>query len=981
MRLLGRHGPDHGPLGRQRGFGLLGLTGAVFVVSLVLAGWYHREIGEHEQAKIDGTRDIIIATAEVLYKYRLENANTWPSSMSDLSALAPVLAANARNGAGQPLTLVAPSPPNHPTAPIVIRTDLLDADLADTVGSEFPGQVLGKPLSITPPTISASPSLTDVEIVIPIPGHEPGTRIQELLVRDGARDMTGDLDMGGHDINDVDSFLINERLIIGGEVLDRDGARFLVEMAGLNCGPDQLLAISGGTPSCINFNPAGAVPPPPPPPPTPTLPGVSVSGGIAVTEGTDAVFTLTSTAPFSSAVTVVLDVSDDSSSDFLASADEGTKSVIFPAGSSSVIWSVPTEDDSTAEPNGQVTARVRNGSGYVPYAPESATVDVNDNDGGPPLGPVITVSGGSGVTEGVSAIFTLRSDRVSSAAIDISVTVSDDATSDFLAASREGRKTVRLPAGARTVTYSVRTEDDGTDEPDGRVTVTIRGSSGYTAGSPSSASVAVLDNDAALVNAPVITITGGSAITEGGTARFTVTADRASTAAINISLDVSDDATSDFLAPSAEGRKSVTLPAGARSATYSVRTEDDSADEPNGQVSARIVGGTGYTPGSASSASVTVRDNDLPPLGIPEISISPGGPVTEGGDAIFTIRASRGSAAAISIDLNVADDASADFLAASDEGRKTVTLPARHSHVRYTAPTEDDTVDEPDGRVTARIVTGTGYTIGSRSSASVTVRDDDAAPPAIPVITITGGSPVTEGGTAVFTIQADRVPAANISIGLDVSDDATSDFLAPSSEGRKSVSLARGSRVATHSVRTVNDTVDEPDGQITARIVNGAGYTIGSPSSGSVDVNDDDVDICPRPDDLDPRAGWNASTCTAFCGAETWDYSMGIRVSVGVTQRRGLDYATYSHTQPGDCSDSSVYNINELLFFAGSGSSCGIWSIYEVVGPNGANFYGRNIQQPQQYTLPHLNPLILTCGPRLCFSLSSEIISRCGARR
>ena len=854
MRLLGCQGPDHGPLGRQGGFALLTATGAALAVSLMVGGWYLRELGDLEKAKVDNTRDIIIATAEVLYKYRLENANTWPSAMSDLSALAPVLSNNPRNGVGRPLTLAPPSPLNHPTEPIIIRTDMLDSGLAAEVRSEFPGQARAGTNSV-------------VEIEIPIPGHEPGRRIRELLVRDGARDMTGDLNMGGNDITDVDSFLINERLIIGGEVLDRDGARFLVEMAGLNCGPDQLLAISGGTPSCINFNPAGAVTPPPPPPPT--LPGVSVSGGSVVTEGGDAVFTLTSTAPFSSAVTVVLDVSDDSSSDFLASADEGTKSVIFPAGSSSVIWSVPTEDDSTAEPNGQVTVRVWSGSGYVPYAPESATVDVTDNDSGPPPGPVITVTGGSGVTEGVSAIFTLRSDRVSTTAIDISLTVSDDATSDFLATAREGPRTVRLPAGDTTVTYSVRTEDDGTDEPDGRVTIRVRESSGYTTGSPSTASVTVRDNDAPPLNVPVITITGGSAVTEGGTARFTVRADRASTAAINISLDVSDDATSDFLAPSAEGRKSVTLPAGARSATYSVRTEDDSADEPNGQVSARIVSGTGYTPGSASSASVTVRDNDLPPLGIPEISISAGGAVTEGGDAIFTLRASRGSAAAISIGLNVSDDATSDFLVPSSEGRKSIVLPARATSVRYTLPTEDDSIDEPDGRVTVRIVSSSGYTVGSRSSASVTVRDDDAPP----------------------------------------------------------------------------------------------------------------LLVCPRPAGLDSRAGWNANTCKAFCGAETWDYSRGIRVFVGVTQRRGLDYASYSYSQPGDCSVSSVYSINDLLLYAGSGTTCAIWSIYDVVGPGGANFYGRRIQQPQQYTLPGVNPLILTCGPPLCFSLSSEIINRCGNLR
>ncbi len=1073
-----------GPLGRQRGFALLAATGAALVVSLMVAAWYHRELGELEKAKVDSTRDIIIATAEVLYSWRLENNNTWPSSMSDLSALAPVLAANARNGVGQLLELDAPTPPNHPTLPIVIRTDLLDARLAAEVRSEFPGQARAGTTSV-------------VEIEIPIPGHEPGDRVQELLVRDGTRDMAGDLNLGGNDIEDVDRFLINERLVIGGEVLDRDRARFLVRLAGLNCSPDQLLAISGGVPSCVAWSPTDTLPPPTLPP---AVPGVSITGGSAVTEGGNAVFTLRPTVPFSSAATVALSVSDDASADFVAAGDEGRKTVTFPGGTSSVTWTVPTVDDAIDEPDGQVTARVLSGSGYVPYAPESASVGISDNDcpgtpspkpvisigghgaivegrrasftiranrtsasavsvsldvsddasgdflaasaegrktvslpaGGrsatyavltendsvdepdgiitvrivgspcytigsrsasiivrdndsaPSVKPVITIAGGSAVTEGGNAVFTLRASRASTTAISVSLDVSDDSTSDFLASSSEGHRSVTLPAGATTVRYSVPTVDDTTDEPDGRVTVRITGRSSYTTGIPSSAYVSVRDNDAPLPAIPAITITGGSAVTEGGTAAFTLRASRASATAISVSLDVSDDAASDFLASTSEGRKSVTLPAGARSATYSVRTEDDSADEPDGQVSARIASGSGYTAGSPSSATVAVHDNDAASPVLPVITIRGGVSVTEGGNAVFTVTADRTSTAAITIGLNVSDDATSDYLASSTEGPSTVTLPAGSTIAMYSVPTIDDTNDEPDGQVSARITGGSGFTTGSPSSAIVTVRDNDAAPPSTPEISIRGGVPVTEGGNAVFTLEASLGSAAPIVIGLTVSDDATSDFLASSVEGPNAVTLPARHTVVTYSVPTVDDANDEPDGQVGALIAVGSGYTVGSRSSASVTVRDNDAappPVCPRPDDLDPRAGWNASTCTAFCGAETWDYSMGIRVSVGVTQRRGLDYASYSHTQPGDCSDSSVYNINELLFFADSGSSCGIWSIYEVVGPNGANFYGRNIQQPQQYTLPHLNPLILTCGPRLCFSLSSEIINRCGARR
>ena len=842
-------------MARQRGFVLLAATGAILVGSLMLAGWYHRALGELEKAMVDSTRDAIIAVAEVLYKYRLENNNTWPSSMSALSSLAPELSAKARNGVGQPITLVPPSPPSHPTDPIAISTNLLDTDLADEVRSEFPGQARAGTTSV-------------VEIEIPIPGHEPGQRVQDLLVRDGTRDMTGNLDMDGNSILDVRDLHINTSLIVGGQRLDAAGARFANAWASLNCRSDAILTISGGRPGCRRI--VRTRPPPRVPVVTLSIPAISIAGGSPVTEGGDAVFTLSSTVPPASDLTVVLAVSDDPSEDYLDAGDEGRKTLTFPAGASSATWSVPTVDDGAAESDGLVTVSILAGTGYTIGGIRFASVRVSDNDGGDePETPAISVTGGSAVTEGYDAIFIVRASRASAAAIDIALDVSDDATSDFLAASSEGRKTVTLPAGSTWARYPVPTVDDGDDEPDGRVAVRIAAAPDYRIGSP-------------------------------------------------------------------------------------------------------------------GSDSVTVRDDDPTPPGIPEITIRGGTPVTEGGNATFTVRASRTSAAAIDIALDVSDDATSDFLAASSEGPNSVTLPAGHTSVRYSVPTVDDAIDEPDGQVMARIVNAAEYTVGSRSSASVTVRDDDAAPPATPRITITGGSAVTEGQTAVFTLQADRAPTAPIAIGLEISDDATSDFLAASSEGRKTAALARGSLMATYSVGTVDDTTDEPNGQIAARIVSGAGYAVGTPSSGSVTVRDDDSAppvVCPRPDDLDSRAGWNADTCKAFCGAETWDYSRGIRVSVGVTQRRGLDYATYSSSQPGDCSDTSVYSINDLLLYAGSGSTCGIWSIYDVVGPGGANFYGRRIQQPQQYTLPGVNPLILTCGPPLCFSLGSEIIRRCGDLR
>ena len=53
-------------------------------------------------------------------------------------------------------------------------------------------------------------------------------------------------------------------------------------------------------------------------------------------------------------------------------------------------------------------------------------------------------------------------------------------------------------------------------------------------------------------------------------------------------------------------------------------------------------------------------------------------------------------------------------------------------------PTNDN-VDEPDGSVTVELLPGAGYTLGTATSATVTILDDDE-PPGAPTLTVTPGN-------------------------------------------------------------------------------------------------------------------------------------------------------------------------------------------------------------------------------------------------
>ena len=84
-------------------------------------------------------------------------------------------------------------------------------------------------------------------------------------------------------------------------------------------------------------------------------------------------------------------------------------------------------------------------------------------------------------------------------------------------------------------------------------------------------------------------------MTEGAAAEFTVTADSAPSADLTVNLTVSESG--DFVASGDKGSATVTITASNTTATLSVPTVNDSADETDGTVTATVATGTGYTVG------------------------------------------------------------------------------------------------------------------------------------------------------------------------------------------------------------------------------------------------------------------------------------------------------------------------------------------------------------------------------------------------
>ena len=341
---------------------------------------------------------------------------------------------------------------------------------------------------------------------------------------------------------------------------------------------------------------------------------------------------------------------------------------------------------------------------------------------------------------------------------------------------------------------------------------------------------------------------------------------------------MADDPSSDFLESGTEGGgKTVTINANQATATFNVATVNDSgagADELSGRITVTVNKGSGYNVGSPPSASIVVNDNDptTVTLATPDASAEEGSGTNT---ASIKLTLSRGlvNGETLTVPLrftggSVGTDFSLACPGALPTGVRCLNLGNSNAAVIFTGPrsgasatevmitlsapgdpdTEDKTVTvsiPPSSTGNAPKLTATGLDSGARGlradNGQIIFADNDISRP---TITISGGSTVTEGAQAIFTVRASPRPSINLTVNLTVADDTTSDFLAQGTEGSgKTVAINANQATATFNVTTVNDSgtgADEPNGKVRVTVNNGSGYKVGTDGSDSVLVNDND---------------------------------------------------------------------------------------------------------------------------------------------
>ena len=135
---------------------------------------------------------------------------------------------------------------------------------------------------------------------------------------------------------------------------------------------------------------------------------------------------------------------------------------------------------------------------------------------------------------------------------------------------------------------------------------------------------------------------------------------------------------------------------------------------------------------------------------------------------------------------------------------------------------------------------------------------------ALPVITIAAGtSHVTEGTAAAFTLTRTGSATAELTVNVTVSE--SGDMVTLTNEGAKTATFTANSTTAALSVATVGDSVDEANSVVTMTVTaTPATYTVGTPASATVTVQDDDSTVVAVAPDAPTGLSATASGTTAI---------------------------------------------------------------------------------------------------------------------
>ena len=475
---------------------------------------------------------------------------------------------------------------------------------------------------------------------------------------------------------------------------------------------------------------------------------VSLVATPSVAEGGQIVYTASLTNAAQSPVTVML--SNGATITIAAGATSGTANVAAPADDVYVDAGSVSATIATAS-GGGFENLVIDGSAAVTSVAD--TVDAT----------TVSLTATPTVAEGGQIVYTASLTSVAQSAV--TVTLSNGAT-------------ITIPAGASSGTASVNAPADDVYVDAGSVSATISAASGggfeQLAVSPAAATTAVTDT----VATTTVSLTATASVAEGGQITYTASLNNAAQTPVTVTL--SNGAT-------------ITIAAGASSASVSVDAPTEDVYVDAGSVSATIASASGgnFEQLAVNPAAATTTITDTIDQTTVSLTASPS--VAEGGQITYTASLTAAAQSAVTVTL-------------SNGATITIAVGASSGTVSVPAPGEDVYADAGNVSATISTATGGGFEQLVVNPAAATTAITDTTDTT--TVSLSATPNVAEGGTIVYT--ASLTAAAQSPVTVTLSNGATITIAAGASSG--SVNVAAPADDALVDAGNVSATISSASG-------------------------------------------------------------------------------------------------------------------------------------------------------------------------
>ncbi|MCF7762221.1 MAG: TIGR02597 family protein [Verrucomicrobia bacterium] len=378
--------------------------------------------------------------------------------------------------------------------------------------------------------------------------------------------------------------------------------------------------------------------------------------------------------------------------------------------------------------------------------------------------------------------------------------------------------------------------NDGVAEGPEKVTLTIAENPAYALGAFSEATITIADEQAPGTPTVSVTALDDAAVESGSdTGVFRFARSNVGSGDLLVNYAVGGTAISGVDYTPLIG--STVIPAGATEVEVPFTAIDDVFVEGNESVTVTVSAGTGYTPGSLSTATVTIVDDDPPTV---TIAATDGTAAEPGSAGTFTVTRTGNLAPDLVVSYTMGGTAVSGLDYTALPGSVSI-LAGRSTASFYLSPRDDNLVE---GNETAVAVLSSSpiYNVGNPGTASITISDDD-----VPSITLKTLSPSTvdEGSSDLGTFRFTRSggTSGDLTVYYSISGSAfpTADYTL-SGGSWTSIMIPNGSNNADLAVHPVDDMIRENNETVILMLKDSprSEYAVSGTTPQTVTISDND---------------------------------------------------------------------------------------------------------------------------------------------